>query len=101
VYSQYLAHHQPEVFRDPDHFDPGRWRHDRHGAPPPGAFVPFGTGARKCIGDTFAPTEATLALATIAARWTLKPGPGMDVRSTRGGLVLRPDGLRMVTTARS
>jgi pentalenene oxygenase len=100
IYSQYLAHHRPDVFRDPDRFDPDRWRHDRRGSPPPGAFVPFGAGARKCIGDTFATTEATLALATIAAQWSLKPSPGMSIRSTPGGLVLRPDGLRMVMAAR-
>jgi cytochrome P450 len=98
LYSQYLAHHRPDVFRDPDHFDPDRWR---DGSPPPGAFVPFAIGARKCIGDTFATTEATLALATITARWKPKPSPGMKVRSTPGGLVLRPDGLRMVMEARA
>jgi cytochrome P450 len=102
IYSQYLAHHQPDVFRDPDRFDPDRWLRDRPDAPPPlGAFVPFGTGARKCIADTFATTEATLALATIAACWSLKPSPGRpDVRSRPNGLVLRPDGLHMVLGAR-
>jgi cytochrome P450 len=101
LYSQYLAHHRPDVFHDPERFDPDRWRHGRAGSPPPGAFVPFATGARKCIGDDFATTEATLALATIATRWTLRPSPGMNLRSTPGGLVLRPDGLHMVMGARS
>jgi cytochrome P450 len=100
LYSQYLAHHRPDSFPDPERFDPDRWRDGWPAAPPPGAFVPFGGGARKCIGDTFATMEATLALATIAARWTLRPSPGMKVRTTPGGLVLRPDGLRMVVTAR-
>ncbi|MGW0998670.1 cytochrome P450 [Streptomyces sp. NPDC002520] len=100
LYSQYLVHHRPDVFQDPDHFDPDRWRHDRSDPPPPGAFVPFATGARKCIGDTFTTTEAVLALATIAARWNLRPSPGTKIRTAPGGLVLRPAGLRMVVGAR-
>ncbi|WP_031073933.1 hypothetical protein [Streptomyces sp. NRRL WC-3742] len=37
--------------------------------------VPVGE-APKCIGDTFATVEATLALATIAAQWRLEHPPG-------------------------
>ncbi|MFD4656999.1 cytochrome P450 [Kitasatospora sp. NPDC058444] len=67
VYSPYLLHHRPDLHADPETFDPDRCTPDRP-QPPRDAFIPFATGARKCIGDTFATTEATLALATIAAR---------------------------------
>ncbi|MEU6199526.1 cytochrome P450 [Streptomyces sp. NPDC047061] len=73
AYSPYLLHHDPGVFADPDRFDPDRWLPERAASVSKGAFVPFGGGVHKCIGDTFGMTEATLALATIAARWTLAP----------------------------
>ncbi|MFD4600975.1 cytochrome P450 [Streptomyces sp. NPDC058464] len=73
AYSPYLLHRDPGVFADPDRFDPDRWLPERAASVSKDAFVPFGGGVHKCIGDTFGMTEATLALATIAARWTLTP----------------------------
>ncbi|MGH3829261.1 MAG: cytochrome P450 [Pseudonocardiaceae bacterium] len=100
VYSPYLLHHRADLYPDPDRFDPDRWI-DKHTAQPPReAFVPFGGGARKCIGDTFAVTEATLALATLTARWRLRLLPGQHVHPALS-IVLRPRGLRMRATARS
>lgn len=63
-------------------------------------FIPFAGGARKCIGDTFAVTEATLALATLAARWRLRLLPGRHVYPARA-VLLHPHGLRMRVTPRS
>lgn len=70
-------------------------------APPPRhAFVPFAAGARKCIGDAFAMSEAALTLATITARRSLKHLPGhREVRPAAGG-GLRPRGLRIQATPR-
>jgi pentalenene oxygenase len=70
VFSSYLLHHLPDIYPEPERFDPDRWV-DGQASLPPGAFMPFGHGVRKCIGDTFAMTEATLGLATIAARWNI------------------------------
>jgi pentalenene oxygenase len=100
VWSPYLIHHLPDVYPDPDRFDPDRWT-EGHPAPPPReAFIPFAAGARKCIGDTFARTEATLALATLASRWRLQLLPGQRVRPSRS-VVLYPRGLRMRATRRA
>ncbi|ASF12195.1 cytochrome P450 [Nocardia brasiliensis] len=81
IYSAYLIHHLPELFPCPDSFDPDRWDAEKNAPPPRNAMIPFGAGARKCIADTFAVTEATLALATIANRWSLTSVAGTDVRA--------------------
>ncbi|MGI5374140.1 cytochrome P450 [Streptomyces sp. CA-251387] len=93
AYSPYLIHHRPDLYDQPETFDPDRWDRDRP-QPPRQALIPFGTGARKCIGDTFAMTQATLALATITARWRLEHLPGQKVRPALGA-ALRPRELRM------
>jgi cytochrome P450 len=36
------------------------------------AFIPFGGGARKCVGDQFALFEATVALAMLLRRFTFR-----------------------------
>jgi cytochrome P450 len=45
---------------------------------PRGAFLPFGAGARVCIGAAFATMEATLVLATLASSWRADVEPGFE-----------------------
>ncbi|KIZ36680.1 cytochrome P450, partial [Rhodopseudomonas palustris] len=53
-----FSHHMPEIWPDPDRFDPLRFtdeaQRDRHRF----AFVPFGGGAHMCIGLHFAYMQA-------------------------------------------
>ncbi len=57
---------RPEYFADPDRFDPDRFEAVAEKAIPRGAYVPFGAGARICIGNNFAMMEGQLILATLA-----------------------------------
>ncbi|MER7453428.1 cytochrome P450 [Nocardia beijingensis] len=79
MFSPYVVHRDPRLFQDPDTFDPDRWSPERAADIPRGAVLQFGTGPRKCIGEVFAVVEATLALATIAARWRLRAQPGATI----------------------
>ncbi|CCH34607.1 cytochrome P450 [Actinosynnema sp. NPDC047251] len=81
IVSPHVVHHDPAVYPDPERFDPDRWTGERTAAVPRGAFVPFGGGARQCIGNVFAQTEIVIALATVAARWRLVQVPGTKVRT--------------------
>ncbi|MFJ7246843.1 cytochrome P450 [Kitasatospora sp. NPDC098652] len=81
LYSPYLLHRRADLFPCPDRFDPDRWLTTAR--PAPGTYTPFGLGARRCIGDAFGSTEAALALAGIAAHWTVTPTPGRPVRPQR------------------
>ncbi|MFJ9036258.1 cytochrome P450 [Streptomyces sp. NPDC102406] len=76
LYSAYALHHNPDLFPDPETFDPGRWEGERLAQVPRGALLPFGAGSHKCIGDVLALTETALIVATVAARWRLRPAPG-------------------------
>jgi pentalenene oxygenase len=80
LYSPYLLHHRADVFPEPELFDPDRWLPERAAAVPRGAFVPFGGGSRKCIGDTFGMVEATIALVAIARDWAFEPAGTAPVR---------------------
>ena len=86
LFSSYVLHRRPSFFPRPHQFDPGRWLELADGRSGRGAggvaashrssFLPFGAGATKCIGEEFGLAEATLALASICARWKLTPEPG-------------------------
>ena len=60
----WLLHRHEKLWREPNAFIPARFMAP---APPPDrfAYLPFGVGARVCIGAHFALVEATLALAKI------------------------------------
>lgn len=60
----WLLHRHEKLWRHPNAFIPSRFL---PGAPPPDrfAYLPFGVGARVCIGAHFALVEATLALAKL------------------------------------
>jgi unspecific monooxygenase len=60
----WLLHRHEKLWRDPNAFIPSRFMAPQ---PPPDrfAYLPFGVGARVCIGAHFALVEATLALAKM------------------------------------
>jgi cytochrome P450 len=60
----WLLHRHEKLWSEPNAFIPSRFM---PGAPPPDrfAYLPFGVGARVCIGAHFALVEATLALAKL------------------------------------
>jgi cytochrome P450 len=100
VLTPYLLHHDPEIYTDPERFDPDRWLPDRATPLQRHAFLPFGAGPRKCIGDVLSMTETTMALAGIAARWQLRLTPGTHPRTTPRAALL-PTSLSMVIQPRT
>jgi unspecific monooxygenase len=85
----WLLHRHEKLWRDPNAFIPSRFMPD---APPPDrfAYLPFGVGARVCIGAHFALVEATLALAKIIGAFRvelLDKAPVMPV----GVVTTQPD----------
>ncbi|MDT9683949.1 cytochrome P450 [Streptomyces sp. TRM76323] len=99
AFSLYAMHRDPDLYPDPDRFDPDRWLPERRASVERHAYVPFGAGNRKCIGDAFVWTEATIALATILASWRLRPVPGHAPREVPSA-VAHPDRVPMVVEPR-
>jgi cytochrome P450 len=65
IFSPYALHHRAELWPDPERFDPERFTPEREAVRHRAAFIPFGAGARTCIGNFFALMEGPLALATL------------------------------------
>ncbi len=62
VFSIYNIHHHPDLWPQPDRFNPERFLTSESRR---FAFMPFGAGERVCIGNHFAMTESLLLLSMI------------------------------------
>ena len=95
VLCPYVTHHHPEIWPDPETFDPDRFLPERVASRPRFAWYPFLGGPHQCIGQEFAIMEATLVVAMIAQSFRLRLAPGASVEP-KPMLTLRPrDGLPM------
>jgi cytochrome P450 len=97
--SPYLLHRHPEFWDKPELFDPDRFA-EASAERPEFAFMPFGGGPRRCIGERFALFEAQLALATIRQRVSIRLVPDHPVEP-EALVTLRPKhGLLATVTPR-
>jgi cytochrome P450 len=88
--SPFVTGRDARWFPAPEFFRPARWT-EPEGARPGFAWFPFGAGPRSCIGEHFARMVLTLAVATIAQKWRLRPGK-RDLPKVRSLLTLKPRG---------
>jgi cytochrome P450 len=70
--SQWLAHHHPVFWKNPNRFEPERFSSEPASERPRYAFFPFGGGPRMCIGNLFALSEAQIVLATVAQKYRVR-----------------------------
>lgn len=99
IMSPWLLHRHPEVWVNPDRFDPQRFI---DGAVDRSAFIPFGAGPRQCIGRDFAYVEAVLLLSSLVAHFDLEYPAGRQRPPAVPLVTMRPlGGLHLRVRARS
>lgn len=87
----YCMQRHPQFWDKPDQFDPQRFALHGSQQEVQMAYLPFGSGARACIGSRFALLEATMVLSTIFQFYQLNTevGPRAELEAA---LTLRPKG---------
>lgn len=85
----YTLHRHPDIYRDPEGFDPTRFEKARAAQRPRYTYLPFGAGPRVCIGGAFAITEAKIVLATLLREFRFEATDHREV-ALEAGITLRP-----------
>lgn len=90
--SPYLTHRDPRYWDRPGEFDPDRFTPEASAGRPRFAYLPFGAGTRRCLGDRFASFELAAIVASMAQRFRVRlasdrpvvPQPLLTIRPTGG-----------------
>jgi len=115
--STWNLHRSEELWENPEKFDPTRWERSYTNPSVVGwegynpdkitglypneiatdfAFLPFGGGKRKCVGDQFAMMEATVTMAMILKEYDFEfAGKPEDVGMQTGATIHTMNGLNM------
>ncbi|MEO0408157.1 MAG: cytochrome P450 [Cyanobacteria bacterium P01_A01_bin.135] len=89
----YLLHHHPELYPNSHQFRPERFLERQF---TPYEFLPFGAGARRCVGAALAMYEMALVLDTILGECALELDSNQVViPQRRGGTMAPSSGVRL------
>jgi cytochrome P450 len=64
--SPWALHHRPDIFVEPERFNPDRFEREQERKLPKCGFMPFGSGHRVCLGSHFALMEGQVLVAALA-----------------------------------
>jgi len=87
--SPMVAHRDPEVFENPLQFDPDRYGPGREEDKRPFAYISFGGGRHKCMGNAFAILQIKAIIAVLLNRYEFELA-GDRIETDFQGLVLGP-----------
>lgn len=121
--STWNLHRSPELWENPEKFDPTRWERPFKNFGVKGwagydpdkvqglypnevaadfAFMPFGGGKRKCVGDQFAMMEATVTMSMVLNQFEFEFATSADdVGMKTGATIHTMNGLNMIVSKRS
>lgn len=98
--SPYVLHRQPDIFPDPERFDPDRFTSEAEARRARYAYLPFGAGGRSCLGQHFALVKAQILLATLTQQVMFELVLGQQI-VPEPLITLRPrGGIRMIVRRR-
>jgi cytochrome P450 family 135 len=82
-----LIHRDPGFFPDPERFRPQRWLEMDS---VPSVYLPFGSGARRCLGEALARTEVATIVPAVLSERRIRPLWPREERMVLRGTVLVP-----------
>lgn len=99
--SPYANHMNPRYFSQPENFNPDRFSPENEKTIPKHAYIPFGSGPRVCIGQSFAMMEAKIILATIMRKFEVELDESNEFAPQAFITLSNKDGMKVKLKSRS
>ncbi|XP_070563969.1 cytochrome P450 4F12-like isoform X1 [Ptychodera flava] len=96
----YALHRNVHVWKDPEVYDPFRFRQENAEQRSPFAYVPFSAGPRNCIGQNFAMSEMKIVLSVLLHHFEFSLDDQKPVKPTLGLTLQTVDGLHLCVKKR-
>eukprot|EP00057_Strongylocentrotus_purpuratus_P030619 XP_782215.3 PREDICTED: cytochrome P450 3A24 [Strongylocentrotus purpuratus] len=99
----FTIHHDPNLWPDPETYDPDRFSKENREKHHPCAWMPFGTGPRNCVGMRFAMMEAKMVIVRILQKYQIETCPQTEIPPKQGtnGLISPPNGITLRAVKRN
>ena len=83
----------PQIYPNPEEFDPHRFDKEKVGQRHPCAFLPFGQGPRICIGERFGMIQAKVGLVALlrSFRFSLSEKTEVPVKLHKFAFLIMPE----------
>jgi len=96
-----VTHRDPDVYTNPDTFDPDRFNSERNESNVPFSLVGFGGGSRVCVGYAFAQLEMKIVASYLLRfyEWDILPEQNLNIRYNP--TIFPKDGLKVAFRKRS
>jgi cytochrome P450 len=75
----YFAQRDPKYWDDPETFNPRRFSEEEEAARPEYAYLPFGGGGRRCLGEHFAYMEALIVVGMLLREYKVSVRQDFEV----------------------
>jgi enediyne biosynthesis protein E7 len=98
--SPYVIHRRRDLWPDPELFAPERFLPESRRGTAPDAYLPFGIGARTCIGNTLTELMMRVAIATLISRFEFRSLPGHKAQIRATSSLYPRDGMPMLISRR-
>jgi cytochrome P450 len=100
-YCSWASHRLPDVWPQPERFDPERFAPGAREEIPKGAYVPFGGGSRTCIGMRFGQLEVRTIATLILSRFQLELPESFELTIRQMPTISPREGLPMIVRERA
>ncbi|XP_060067125.1 cytochrome P450 2C31-like [Ylistrum balloti] len=100
LFNIWSVHHDKRYWRNPMRFDPKRFLDDNGALTIPDFYLPYGTGERRCPGESLVDVEAFLFFTHLLHQLIFTPGPQIPNLEGEYNYIISPKPFKVTIRAR-